>query len=142
VSDGRSAAYLSNRGGGMRELQPSIYGLSNATLDEPWTKVTRTRSRLAALIERDDVNESSLMRMLADRERASTDEVETNGLSFSMAHALTAPFIVHPEYGTRCSTVITIDAAGKVRFLERRFEPDGRHSGESKYTFESGQDAQ
>jgi uncharacterized protein with NRDE domain len=141
VSDGRSAAYLSNRGGGLRELQPGIYGLSNATLDEPWTKVTRTRSGLAELIERDNVNESSLMRLLGDREKASADEVETNGLSFAMAHALTAPFIVHPEYGTRCSTVMTIDDAGKVRFLERRFQPDGRQSGESKYTFESGQDA-
>ena len=81
------------------------------------------------------------MRLLGDCEKASADEVETNGLSFSMAHALTAPFIVHPEYGTRCSTVMTIDDAGKVRFLERRFKPDGRQSGESKYAFESGQDA-
>jgi uncharacterized protein with NRDE domain len=142
VADGRSAGYLSNRGGGLRELQPGVYGLSNATLDEPWTKVTRTRSRLADLIEKDDVNESSLMRMLGDREKASADEVETNGLSFSMAHALTAPFIVHPEYGTRCSTVMTIDEGGRVRFLERRFRPDGRPSGESRYTFESGQDPQ
>jgi uncharacterized protein with NRDE domain len=142
VADGRSAGYLSNRGGGLCELQPGVYGLSNATLDEPWTKVTRTRSRLADLIDKDDVNESSLMRLLGDREKASADEVETNGLSFSMAHALTAPFIVHPEYGTRCSTVMTIDDAGRVRFLERRFQPDGRQSGESRYTFESGQDPQ
>ena len=142
VSDGRSAGYLSNRGGGLRELQPGIYGLSNATLDEPWTKVTRTRSRLAELVEKDDVNESSLMRILGDREKASVDEVETNGLSFSMAHALTAPFIVHPEYGTRCSTVMTINDAGKVRFLERRFQPDGRQSGESIFTIESGQYSQ
>ena len=82
------------------------------------------------------------MRILGDREKASVDEVETNGLSFSMAHALTAPFIVHPEYGTRCSTVMTINDAGKVRFLERRFQPDGRQSGESIFTIESGQYSQ
>ena len=139
VADGRSAAYLSNRGGGLRELQPGVYGLSNATLDEPWTKVTRTRTRLADLIDKGDVNESSLMRLLGDREKASAGEVETNGLSFSMAHALTAPFIVHPEYGTRCSTVMTIDGKGKVRFAERRFGPDGRQSGESRFSFGSGQ---
>lgn len=139
VSDGLSAAYLSNRGGGMRELVPGIYGLSNATLDEPWTKVTRSRARLAELIEAGNVNESSLLRLLADREKASADEVETNGLSFSMAHALTAPFIVHPEYGTRCSTVLTVDDTGQVRFLERRFDPDGRQTGESRFNFGSGQ---
>ena len=142
VFDGRSAAYLSNRGGGMRELVPGVYGLSNATLDEPWTKVTRTKSRLAGLIDEDNVNESSLMRILGDREKASADEVETNGLSFSMAHALTAPFIVHPEYGTRCSTVLTVDDSGQARFLERRYDPAGRRTGESTFTFASGQDAQ
>ncbi|HSM31530.1 MAG TPA: NRDE family protein [Woeseiaceae bacterium] len=141
VADGRSAGYLSNRGAGMRELPPGIYGLSNATLDDPWTKVSRTKARLAALIEEDDVNETSLMRMLGDREKASADEVQTNSLSFSMAHALTAPFIVHPDYGTRCSTVVTIDDAGRVRFLERRFDPDGRPRGESKFAFVSGQNA-
>ena len=141
VSDGRSAGYLSNRGAGLRELPPGIYGLSNATLDDPWSKVTRTKARLAVLIDADNVNESSLLRMLGDREKASADEVETNGLSFTMAHTLTAPFIVHPEYGTRCSTVMTIDDAGSVRFVERRFTPDGRTSGESKFAFESGQNA-
>ncbi len=141
VSDGRSAAYLSNRGGGMRELPPGIYGLSNATLDDPWTKVTRTKSRLGTLLEEGNVNESSLMRLLADRDKASADEVDTNGLSFEMAHALTAPFIVHPVYGTRCSTVLLFDAAGKVSFVERRFDADGRQTGESRYAFASGQDA-
>ncbi len=141
VSDGRAAGYLSNRGGGMRELPPGIYGLSNATLDDPWTKVTRTKSGLAALLQQDTVNESSLMRLLGDREKASADEVETNGLSFEMAHALTAPFIVHPVYGTRCSTVLIVDDAGKVSFLERRFDADGRQTGESQYSFESGKGA-
>ena len=142
VSDGQSAGYLSNRGAGLRELAPGIYGLSNATLDDPWAKVTRTKARLADLIDADDLNETTLMRMLGDREKASVDEVETNGLSFSMAHTLTAPFIIHPEYGTRCSTVMTIDDGGSVRFLERRFNPDGRVSGESAYAFESGQAAE
>jgi uncharacterized protein with NRDE domain len=138
VADRRSAAYLSNRGAGLRELPPGIYGLSNATLDDPWTKVTRSKSKLATLIGKENVNETSLLQILADRNRASAGEVQTNGLAFAMAHALTAPFIVHPEYGTRCSTVVTIDENGSVRFVERRFDPDGRSSGESRYVFDSG----
>jgi uncharacterized protein with NRDE domain len=138
VADRQSAGYLSNRGAGLRELPPGIYGLSNATLDDPWTKVTRTRTKLAKLIDDDNVNETSLMRILGDREKASADEVRTNDLSFAMAHALTAPFIVHPDYGTRCSTVLTIDDTGGVRFLERSFDADGRASGDASYTFRSG----
>jgi uncharacterized protein with NRDE domain len=119
-------------------LSPGIYGLSNATLDEPWTKVTRSKSRLQALIEDDAVNDTSLLRMLDDRQKASSNEVQTNGLSFSMAHALTAPFIVLPEYGTRCSTVLTISDKGSARFAERRFDGQGRKTGESGFAFDSG----
>jgi uncharacterized protein with NRDE domain len=138
VADRRSAAYLSNRGAGMRELPPGIYGLSNATLDDPWTKVTRSKSRLGHLIAEDDVSEASLFHLLADRQKASAGEVRTNGLSFAMAHALSAPFIVHPLYGTRCSTVVTVDDTGTVRFAERSFDPDGRSRGVARYTLESG----
>ena len=137
VIDRGAAAYLSNRGAAMRELPPGIYGLSNATLDEPWTKVTRTKSMLQALIEDDAVNETHLLRMLDDREKAASEEVQTNGLSFSMAHALTAPFIVLPEYGTRCSTVLTVSDKGNARFAERRFDALGRTTGESNFAFDS-----
>ena len=48
LTDGASLAYLSNRGSDLRELPAGIYGLSNATLDTPWEKVERSKSRLAA----------------------------------------------------------------------------------------------
>ena len=136
VADRDSVAYLSNRGAPMRELDRGIYGLSNATLDDPWTKVTRSKAKLASLIAGDDINETTLMRMLDDRDKASADEVEANGLSFETAHALTAPFIVMPEYGTRCSTVVTITTSGNAQFIERRFDPSGRSTGESRFAFD------
>jgi len=138
VADRDAAAYLSNRSAAMRELPPGIYGLSNATLDEPWTKVTRSKSRLQALIEDDAVNATNLLRMLDDRHKAASEEVHTNGLSFSMAHALTAPFIVMPEYGTRCSTVLTVSEDGNARFAERRFDAHGQTTGESSFAFDLG----
>jgi len=138
VADRGAAAYMSNRGAAMRELQSGIYGLSNATLDEPWTKVTRSKSRLQALIEEDAVNETNLLRMLDDRDKAPSEEVQTDGVSFSMAHALTAPFIVLPEYGTRCSTVLTVSDQGSAHFAERRFDARGRTTGESSFAFDLG----
>ena len=92
LADARSGAYMSNRGAPTRALLPGLYGLSNATLDEPWTKVTRCKQNLADLLATDSVNETTLLRLLGDRNRVSSEEVHTNGLSFSMAHALTAPF--------------------------------------------------
>jgi uncharacterized protein with NRDE domain len=76
--------------------------------------------------------------MLDDRHKAASEEVQTNGLSFSMAHALTAPFIVLPEYGTRCSTVLTVSDEDRALFAERRFDALGRTTGESNFAFELG----
>ena len=135
VADRQSVAYLSNRGGGLRLLDGGIYGLSNATLDTPWHKLRLTRDRLQQLVDADEVNASNLMRMLDDRQRAPASEIDDPTFEFAKAHALSAPFIVLPDYGTRCSTVVTIDSRGKVSFAERRFAAGGARTGESQFSF-------
>ncbi|MCH7820810.1 MAG: NRDE family protein [Proteobacteria bacterium] len=134
AADLRSVAFLSNRGGEARQLPKGIYGLANATLDTPWEKVERSKARLGSLLEDDKVNETELLRLLADRDKGPIDEVKSNGLPFSTAHALTAPFIVLPDFGTRCSTVICADRSGNWSFLERRFDAAGIRTGESRYS--------
>ncbi len=135
LSDGQSLAYLSNRGGGLRELEPGIYGVSNATLDTSWEKVERSKQRLAALVESGDLNETELLRLLDDRDRGPVSEVKRDSLPFEVAHAITAPFIVMPEYGTRCSTVVHHGSDGNWRFVERRFDASGRIRGDTRYSF-------
>jgi uncharacterized protein with NRDE domain len=41
-----------------------------------------------------------------------------------LAHRLSAIFVVHPEYGTRCSTAVLIGADGPIHFVERSFAAD------------------
>jgi uncharacterized protein with NRDE domain len=122
--------YLSNRGDGTRALGPGLYGLSNALLDGPWYKVERTRDRLETLLDAGDISETSLMRLMGDRERAPVERVVRGNLDFERAHAISAPFIVTPDYGTRCTSVILADKDGGWRFLERRFDASGGAIGE------------
>ena len=135
VGTGEAFAYLSNREDGTRDLGPGIYGLSNALLDGPWHKVESTKSKLAALINADRVNAPALMRLMDDRDKGPVDEVERGRLDFRTAHAVTAPFIVMPEYGTRCTTVLLVSRNGDWRLTERRFNPAGRVVGESRFSF-------
>ncbi|MGI9271124.1 MAG: NRDE family protein [Woeseiaceae bacterium] len=137
VSDGQSLACFSNRDGIARELPAGIYGLSNATLDTPWEKVSRSKEALQKLLDENAVNETSLMRLLADRDKGPVSEVRSDRLPFASAHAITAPFIVLPEYGTRCSTVVLGDQDGKWSLLERRFDAVGNKSGESRFSFDT-----
>lgn len=141
VADATQLAYLSNRGGGMRELSAGIYGLSNATLDEPWEKVERSKSRLKELLAAGRSNDTHLLRLLADRDKGPVDEVESEHLPFTLAHALTAPFIVTPDYGTRCSTIVRTAEEGRWHLLERRFDAGGNTTGESRFSFHAGKDA-
>ena len=142
AADGQSFAYLSNRGGGLQELEAGIYGLSNATLDTPWEKVERSKDRLGRLFEEGKINETHLMRLLGDREKGPVDEVKSARLPFATAHAITAPFIVTSEYGTRCSTIVRADSKGQWNFYERRFDSDGHNVGESRFSFRAGVDGQ
>ncbi|MDH3532304.1 MAG: NRDE family protein [Gammaproteobacteria bacterium] len=140
VSDGSSLGYLSNRGADARELPAGIYGLSNATLDTPWEKVKRSKTRLAELIDANASNDTELLRLLDDRQKGPASEVESDRLPFAAAHAITAPFIVLPDYGTRCSTVVRADRSGRWTFLERRFDAAGRPTGESRFSIRAAVD--
>ncbi|HEU0200688.1 MAG TPA: NRDE family protein, partial [Burkholderiaceae bacterium] len=60
--------YLNNRvEGPPRALAPGIYGLSNAFLDTPWPKVTRSVARFACLLAR-RMDLDQLLELMADRE--------------------------------------------------------------------------
>jgi uncharacterized protein with NRDE domain len=109
--------------------------LSNASLDTPWSKVVRTRETLRSLLTSDSVDESALLKLLADRTTAPTPDAEAAHLPFDLGKSLTAPFIVSPDYGTRCSTTLIWSHAGEIALNERRFNEKGEVSGESRFSF-------
>ena len=141
ASDGETLGWLSNRGGGVRVLEAGIYGLSNELLDSPRYKVLRSKTALDALIQANKVNESELLRLLDDREKAVVDEIDADHLPFATAHAISAPFIVLPDYGTRSSSTVLCDSTGRWRMHERRFDASGERRGDSTFAFTVG-DAQ
>lgn len=125
VADDEHLVYSSNRGESPVELKPGIYGLSNAALDTPWPKLVRSRDRLRQLIESDAVSESSLLRLLADRQPAPVERIDDSELPFQLAQAVSAPFILSREYGTRSSTSLLWSESGDVGFCERNFDSGG-----------------
>ncbi len=136
LSDGKSMSYLSNRDDLEAELEPGIYGLSNASLDTPWSKVIRAKEVLRGLIHFGGVNETTLLRLLSDRTTAAVNEVDATDLPFAIARAMTAPFIIAPDYGTRSSSTVLWGNDDVVEFCERRFDPSGKPTGESRFRFQ------
>jgi uncharacterized protein with NRDE domain len=141
AGDADTVAYYSNRDGAPRALAPGIYGLSNHLLDTPWPKLERVRARFTALLRAPRVELEDLLAPLADTTPAADDELPRTGLTHALERALSAPFIVTPSYGTRCSTALVIDGDGRCELLERRFDPAGSVAGESRFAFATGPDA-
>ncbi len=137
AGDGTDVAYLSNRDGGLRQLGAGIYGLSNSVLDTPWDKVERSKQALSSLLERNAVFEKTLLELLGDREPGHVEAAESSRLGEAVATAISAAFVVSPEYGTRCSTVVTMDDRSRWRLLERRFGIDGETLGDSRFSYSS-----
>ena len=133
--DGNELAYRSNRGDDTRALDAGVYGLSNASLDTPWPKLVRTRDRLEALLGSPSISLDHLLELVADREPAAESEMPESGLPFELGRALSSPFIVTPEYGTRCSTALLCRADGHIEIVERRFDATGDVTGESRFVF-------
>jgi uncharacterized protein with NRDE domain len=135
AGDGNELWYVSNRGDGPDKLPPGVYGLSNASLDTPWFKLVRSRDALRDLVAAGPIDLDELMHILADRQRAPEASLDSTDLPLEFARAISSPFIVAPDYGTRCTSALTWSRSGEVRISERRFDADGRNAGESGFSF-------
>jgi len=134
VGDAQQLWYGSNRAPAFgRPLAPGIYGLSNRLLDTPWPKLMRVRRRFEAWLPGAALrNARELLAMLEDRTPSeASDDAYPVDLAADWRRALSAPFVLHPLYGTRCSTVVLLAASGALQVIERRFDPAGDCSGES-----------
>lgn len=134
VGDGRDLLYFSNCGELPRTLAPGIYGLSNHLLDTPWPKVASAKSALAkALAALPD--DAGLRALLRDQRVAPDEELPRTGVSLEWERLLSAAFIRSPAYGTRSSTTVIVDRAGKVCFDEQAFGPDAQPAGCAHFEF-------
>lgn len=126
VDDGEALFWFCNRGGGMRELPPGVYGLSNRHLDTPWPKVEKGKAGFSrvidsSLLERAALDEAALLDLLADQERPPDDRLPDTGVGLGRERMLSPIFITSDVYGTRSSSVLRVGNDGAVRFTERNF---------------------
>jgi uncharacterized protein with NRDE domain len=103
VADRDELWWLSNRGNGARRLEPGCYALGNLLLDTP--EVQEVKERF-------------------ERTLAAVEPLFT---------LLESAKIVAPAYGTRCSTVVLDDGAGRMQFAERAFDAAGNPGSTLRY---------
>ncbi len=105
-------------------LDPGIHGLSNGARGDRWFKTARLEQALARWLAADQPLEA-LFDPLGDATPESADPEDT----------FSSVFIRNETYGTRCSTLVAVDADRIGQIVERRFDPAGNQSGEMVLEF-------
>ncbi|WP_150290310.1 NRDE family protein [Sphingobium estronivorans] len=134
--DGLHAHFLTNRPAPVRtQLTPGLYGLSNGALDAPWPKTLALKTALLDWLVAGAQQPLALFDALR-AESLPEGGITPDAPSDAPDEAAISPiFIRNPVYGTRCSTIIAIDAQGHGTITERRFDPDGERAGEDSIGF-------
>lgn len=128
VRDG--ARFLGNEPGPVeRELAAGLHGLSNGPVDEPWPKTARLDAALRTFLTHAEGDPGALFDALRD-------ESLPDGAPPSGGPAFPAIFVRNPDYGTRSSTVVAVDAAGRGWIEERRFDSSGTETGRTRLAFD------
>jgi len=130
--------YVSNVSGEMHTVSPGIHGISNAFLDTPWPKVEKAKSEFKKAISPNRINRDRIFRFLKNSDTYPEESLPSTGLSPETEKAVSPIFIKTEGYGTRCSTLLTIDKSGKVHFTEKTY-PAGDTSSEeiAEFTFKT-----
>ena len=136
LGDHQELWYASSNDLNARLLPPGIYGLSNHLLDTPWPKVVRGKEGLSKLLNRTPFDHEAAFTLLADATRAADAELPDTGVPLAWEQALSSIFVSKPNYGTRCSTILTTEADGHCRLVERRFTNGPQQWEESAFSWE------
>lgn len=126
VGENRDSAYqisyYSNREGRVRRLKPGIYGLSNHLLDSPWPKVRRGLDRFRRVLISSEPETESFFELLKDHSLADDVELPNTGIGYDREKPLSGIYVETSNYGTRSSSVLTVNSSFQLDLKERVFE--------------------
>ena len=127
--------YFSNLDNAVRPLRPGCHGLSNHLIDTPWPKVVRAKAALEAALAKGRPEAEPLCDLLLDRSVPPDAELPDTGVGLTLERTLAASFIVTPDYGTRSTTALVIDASGAIEMYEKNYGRGGQplHAGGHRF---------
>lgn len=123
--DDKSLHFVSNRNASAA-LGTGIHVFSNNAPGLQWAKVDALAGAIEGAVHRDD---------LAD---FLVETLSGPGARGPLGRAADSLFVVGEEFGTRCTTVLTVDDDGRAAFVEQRFGPGGEAAGRSQFVFVAG----
>lgn len=134
VWDGTALAFASNHPHYVTHaIKPGVHAMSNGAFDASWPKSMHATRALSSWLDgsaNDAPMLAELFDALADTTAAPDAALPDTGVGLEFERALSPPFVHGETYGTRCSSVVLVDADA-ITFVERRFGPNAQPLGET-----------
>jgi uncharacterized protein with NRDE domain len=126
-------SYYANTSDEIIDLKSGFYGLSNHLLDTDWHKVRSGKLKLQDSLN--EVSTDKLFEILADKTQADVEDLPNTGVGIERERILSPVFIETPVYGTRCSSLILVDNADNITFIERNYIGNPQQFSENTFNF-------
>jgi uncharacterized protein with NRDE domain len=72
-------------------------------------------------IQNDNIDTELIMNLLSNTSTPPDNELPDTGVGLEWERALSPIFIKTPKYGTRASSLLTIDYRGNISFIEKSY---------------------
>lgn len=114
--------YYSNIEDKITTIQSGIHGLSNAFLNSSWPKVDKAKEFFDVMkLNNEKLNREKIFSFMVDESKASKNLLPKTGINEELEYQLSSIFIRLPNYGTRATTLLTIDSDDRIEFRERTY---------------------
>lgn len=119
-----------------QRLHQGQYGLSNASLDTDWPKLTRMKQGMRHALAEHDVAaaDARLIRLLRNTTPTPEHNLPNTGVPLQWERALGSIFINRDGYGTRASTVLRL-SRGRADVCEINYAPNATLSERHDFSF-------
>ena len=135
VAEGEARVHSNRPDSETELLGHGVHGLSNGMVRQPWAKSPRLNGALEQWMAKGSSDPEELFDHLLDQTTHEPAGLSGQSSPTGLQPEHSAIFIRNPTYGTRCSTVVTVDRSGKGMFTERRFAASGLATGETRLPF-------
>ncbi len=129
LMDNTGLWHYSNDSCQTNKVLAGTHGLSNASLNTPWPKLTTSVKAFKNSLSSNNVDTLKILSAMQSRAQPADDALPNTGIGLEFERFLSPIFIQGEEYGTRCTTLLTISNS-TVNFTEVSYSSAGQISGE------------
>ncbi|WP_404368528.1 NRDE family protein [Marinobacter sp.] len=125
-----------------RHLHRGAYGVSNELLQSPWPKLVKLRQEMIGLLHQSegrgpDMMHQRLIEKLQDDTPAPDSLLPDTGIGLEAERFLSSPFIKGEKYGTRATTIVTVQRGGHIQVTEQSWRPGGIPGEQLRFSWQS-----